>query len=68
MGIVADEADEQQQQQQQRQESTHAIQDPFSQVTPLHRRLKSWYAALPAHLRWNDQSKHSAPPSLFLLQ
>ncbi|KIW73641.1 hypothetical protein PV04_01740 [Phialophora macrospora] len=63
MGIVADAADELAY----KQSSTRVIQDPFSQLTPLHRRLKSWYAGLPTHLRWNDQSKHSAPPSLFLL-
>ncbi|OQU96210.1 AMP-binding enzyme domain-containing protein isoform 1 [Cladophialophora immunda] len=43
-------------------------QDPFCRVTRLHTRLKRWYASLPSHLRWStEQSKHSGPPSLFLL-
>lgn len=50
------------------QQGAYAADDAFSRLTQLHSRLKRWYAGLPGHLSWNDQTKHSATPSLFLLQ
>lgn len=50
------------------QQAGYAVDDAFSRLTQLHSRLKRWYAGLPGHLSLDDQTKHSATPSLFLLQ
>jgi hypothetical protein len=47
---------------------TIADEDRLLEVTVVDKKLRSWYATLPAQLKWTEENAGSAPPLFFMMQ